>query len=180
MEIGRKKEDKGKEVVEIGRTHSYHEVEPQRGAKQPIGMQTRLANEAERTGEHQVATPAWTPPLELDRAPLSSDVSIRDFQGGTAGNVANAVEQSLLLPKDMADLKSMRKHEIFLVLKRDLAMVSFLLHLFFFFITSFPWQAIQAAFRAEEMVSSSHSMYKEEEGRQIAAVEAFQVAEKSN
>ena len=33
---------------------------------------------------------------------------------------------------------------------------------------------------AEEMVSSSHHMYKKEEGRQIAAVKAFQVVEKSN
>ena len=54
-------------------------------------------------------------------------------------------------------------------------MVSF----FFFFLTSFPSQAIQAIFRAEEMVGSSHRMYKEEDGRQITAVEAFQVAEKS-
>ena len=30
------------------------------------------------------------------------------------------------------------------------------------------------------MVNSSHCMYKEEEGRRIAAMEAFQVAEKSN
>ena len=30
------------------------------------------------------------------------------------------------------------------------------------------------------MVNSSHQMYKEEEGRRIAAVEAFHVAEKSN
>ena len=33
------------------------------------------------------------------------------------------MEQTLLLPKDMADLRSMRKHEVFLGLKRDLAMV---------------------------------------------------------
>lgn len=30
------------------------------------------------------------------------------------------------------------------------------------------------------MVHSSHRMYKEEEGRRIAAVEAFQVVDKSN
>ena len=30
------------------------------------------------------------------------------------------------------------------------------------------------------MVNSFHCMYKEEEGRRIAAMEAFQVAEKSN
>ena len=38
--------------------------------------------------------------------------------------MADAVEQALLLPEDMADLRSMRKHEVFLSLKRDLAMVS--------------------------------------------------------
>ena len=63
--------------------------------------------------------------MELDEAPLLDDASIRDFRQGTAGYVADAVEQSLLLPKDMAELKSMRQHEIFLELKRDLAMVSF-------------------------------------------------------
>ena len=38
--------------------------------------------------------------------------------------MANAMEQALLLPTDMADLRSMRKHEVFLNLKRDLVMVS--------------------------------------------------------
>ena len=38
--------------------------------------------------------------------------------------MANAVEQALLLLKDMAELQSMRRHEVFLSLKRYLAMVS--------------------------------------------------------
>ena len=118
--------------METGRTHSSQEVELQRGSKQYRGMQMRSAHEAERRCEHQVATPAWAPPLELDGAPLSSDASIRNFQGGIAGYIANVVEKTLLLPKDMADLRSMRKHEVFLGLKRDLAMVSFLLPFFFF------------------------------------------------
>lgn len=42
------------------------------------------------------------------------DLSIRDFQQGKAGYVANALEQSLLLPLDMDNLRT---------LKRDLAMV---------------------------------------------------------
>ena len=66
--------------------------------------------------------------MELDRAPLPSDVSIRDFQRGTARYVANAVEQPLLLPRDMANLRSVRKYEVFLGLKSDLAKV-----IFFFF-----------------------------------------------
>ena len=53
--------------------------------------------------------------------------------------MANAVEQTLLLPMDMADLRSIRKHEVFLGLKRDLAMVSFQLFIYLFFnFFSFP------------------------------------------
>ena len=89
-------------------------------------MQTRSAHEAKRKGEQQVTTSAWAPPLELDGAPLPSDASIRDFQGGTTGYVADAVEQTLLLLKDMVNLRSMRKHKVFLGLKRDLAMLSFI------------------------------------------------------
>ena len=43
----------------------------------------------------------------LDKAPLPNDTSIRDFQQGKVGYVANAVEQALLLPTDMAELRSM-------------------------------------------------------------------------
>ena len=38
--------------------------------------------------------------------------------------MANAIEQALLLPIDMADFKGMRNHEMFLNFKRDLALVS--------------------------------------------------------
>ena len=69
---------------------------------------------------------------------LLFDASIKDFQQGKVGYVANVVEQALLLPTDMADLRSMRKHEVFLSLKRNLAMVRPLAHfshfsLFFLF-----------------------------------------------
>ena len=62
----------------------------------------------------------------LDGDPLPTNASIRDFQQGKAWYMANALEQALLLPGDMADLKSMKKHEVFLSLKRDLALVSVL------------------------------------------------------
>ena len=70
----------------------------------------------------------------LDGAFLPSDASIKDFQQGKVGYVANAVEQSLLLPTDMADLRSMRKHKVFLNLKRDVTMVSLLVSFFFLFL----------------------------------------------
>ena len=46
--------------------------------------------------------------------------------------------------------------------------------------SSFPRQAVQASFWAEEMTNYCHQQMKEEEGRRNAVVEAFQVAEKSN
>ena len=40
--------------------------------------------------------------------------------------MADVAEQALLLLTDIADLWEMRKHEVFLCLKRDLALVSFM------------------------------------------------------
>lgn len=74
--------------------------------------------------DHSSKVQAWAPPLVLNGAPLASTTSIRDFQKGRAGYVADIMEQALLLPEDMADLRAMKKHEMFLSLKRDLALVS--------------------------------------------------------
>ena len=104
------------------------EVEAQKGGKQARVMQTRSSN------DQQIEVPAWVPSLVLDGAFLPSDASIKDFQQGKVGYVANAVEQSLLLPTDMADLRSMRKHKVFLNLKRDVTMVSPLVSFFFLFL----------------------------------------------
>ena len=72
--------------------------------------------------------------MELDGALLLSDASIRDFQQGIVGYVANIAKQSLLLPKDMTDLRSLRQHKFFLRLKKDSTMVIVLT--FFFFLNS--------------------------------------------
>ena len=64
--------------------------------------------------------------MMLDGAPLPTYASIKDFQHGKAGYVADVVDQALLLPKDMVDLRTMKKHEVFLSLKRDLVLVSIL------------------------------------------------------
>ena len=67
----------------------------------------------------------WNPSLVLDRALLPLDSSIINFQKGKVGYVADALEQPLLLPQDMANLRTLKKHEVFLTLKSDLAKVSF-------------------------------------------------------
>ena len=46
------------------------------------------------------------------------------------------------------------------------------------FIAKFPLQAVQATFRIEGLVNISHQQKKDEEGRQVAVVEAFNVAKK--
>ena len=64
----------------------------------------------------------------LNEAPLMDIVSIKDFQGGISSNVADALERTLLLPSDMAKLRSFRRQEIFLSLKRYLGIVRFIIH----------------------------------------------------
>ena len=59
----------------------------------------------------------------LNGEPLRDNASIRDFPGGNGCHVALALEEALLLPTDMAKLRSIRRHEVFLNLKRYLGMV---------------------------------------------------------
>ena len=54
--------------------------------------------------------------------------------GGHAGHVAEALKQPLLLPKDMEAYRSFTHLELFLSLKRDLAMVSYFRKFFLYFI----------------------------------------------
>ena len=61
----------------------------------------------------------------LHREPLKDNASLKDFNKGKGIYVADALERSLLLPVDMADLKNLRRQEIFLNMKRYLGMVRF-------------------------------------------------------
>ena len=69
-------------------------------------------------------TRTWSPKLEVDGALIAWDASLRHYHGGHVGHVAEALEQPLLLPKDMEAYRSFTHPELFLSLKRDLAMVS--------------------------------------------------------
>ena len=61
--------------------------------------------------------------------PISWDASIRSFQRGQLGYIADALEQPLLLPRDMDAYRHFKQPELFLSLKRDLTMVSNLTYL---------------------------------------------------
>ncbi|KAK9995603.1 hypothetical protein SO802_020289 [Lithocarpus litseifolius] len=118
-DLKRKREPKGKEVVEVGKTHPSQTDEAQRVAKQAkVGQK-----DAEKRSDPQVEPAAWLPAPMLDGAPMPANASIRDFQGGKAGYIADVVEQALLLLEDMAELRSMKRHGVFLNVKRYLAMV---------------------------------------------------------
>ena len=68
----------------------------------------------------------------LGGEPLMDDASIKEFNGGIGCHVASAQEQTLLLPKDMVELRGFRRSEVFLHTKRFLGMVCTYFPLLFF------------------------------------------------
>ena len=69
-------------------------------------------------------TRTWSPVLEVDGVPIAYDATLRHYRGGHAGLIAEALEQPLLLPKDMEAYRTFNHPELFLSLKKDLVMVS--------------------------------------------------------
>ena len=65
--------------------------------------------------------------------PVTSEAAMRDAQNGRT----ECLEHALFLPRDMQELKNMRKREVVLSLKRDLAKIC-LLHLNFQITCSYP------------------------------------------
>ena len=55
---------------------------------------------------------------------LTDDASIRDYNGGIGCHVASVLEETLLLLKDMVELRGLRRNEVFFQTKRFLGMVS--------------------------------------------------------
>ena len=70
----------------------------------------------------------WSSKLELDGVPIAWDTSVRNYQGGQAGHIVEGLEQLLLLSRDMEAYRRFSQQELFLSLKRDLAMVSNSIH----------------------------------------------------
>ena len=118
----RKREQKSKKVMETGRSRPTHEEEAQRAAKQQKFSQVSSRG-AERIDIQPPEPQAWLLAPMLGGEPLMDDASIRDFNGGIKCYVASVLEQTLLLPKDMVELRDLRKNEVFLNAKRYLGMV---------------------------------------------------------
>ena len=77
----------------------------------------------------------------MDGAAILYDASIWDALRGHANYLAQALQQPLLLPRDMDSIKRTKQPDLFVSLKRDLAMVScfstiqvFKISFFFFYL----------------------------------------------
>ena len=134
----RRKEPKGKEAMETGRPHSFMEEKAHRPTKQQ--RTSHAPSRGSERGDVQLPEPqAWLPAPMLGGESLIDDTLIRDYNGGIGCHVASVLEETLLLPKDMVELRGLRRNEVFLQTKRFLGMVriypltNFLLLLFFLF-----------------------------------------------
>ena len=92
------------------------------------------SREEQPVGQIRRSPRTWSPVLEVDGAPITMDASLRHFRGGHAGRMAEALQQPLLLPADLAAYRSFNHPDLFLSLKRDLAMVSNSVHSSFIFV----------------------------------------------
>ena len=62
--------------------------------------------------------------MEMDGAPIPYESTIKESNKGHSMYLAQALEQPLLLPKDMDALRWIRQPDLLMSLKRDLAIVS--------------------------------------------------------
>ena len=118
-----KKKRKENEVPEEGNVVPQKEPKQQKMAKGQGRVSSIESNEAEHSADMHHLT--WNPRLELDGAGIPRSSSIREFQKCHALHMAEALERPLLLSKDIDALKNMRQPDLFMPLKRDLALVSF-------------------------------------------------------
>lgn len=121
------KEEKGQESwkrsCQRGWNPKRDPLEQTRGSKATRAQWRRGGEVIEAALKRWPQVPNWNPLLVLKGGPLPLNSSIRDFDNERTSYVANFMEQALFLPQDMAVLCNLKKHEMFLSLKRDLALV---------------------------------------------------------
>ena len=84
------------------------------------------SREEQNRADVRMTQRTWSPQLEVDGASIPWSASIWEFQKGRAGYTAEALEQPLLLSKDMDAYRHFTQNDLFLSLKRDLAIVNHL------------------------------------------------------
>ena len=109
--------------LEEGEVAPRKDNKQQKVAKDP---RDRRGASVDNREEAEVCQPqrTWAPHLEIEGAPIPYDASIWDAPRGHANYLAQALQQSLLLPRDMESIRHTKQPDLFVSLKRDLAMVS--------------------------------------------------------
>ena len=149
---------------------------PAKQQKATWGQRSKRANSVESRDEENQAEVCvnprvWSPKLELDGVAIPYTASVREYNRGRAGYIAEALEQPVLLPQDMEAYRRFSQPKLFLSLKRDLAMVSHsstlslshqtLLHSNTILVSS-CWQITQQVFVVEEFCCSNRSLAEAE------------------
>ena len=110
--------------MEKGELVPRKENKQQKTTKDP---RDKRGNSVDNRGEVEVRQPQrpWAPRLEMDGATIPYAASIWDKPRGHANYLAQAIQQPLLLPRDMDSIRHTKQPDLFISLKRDLAMVSY-------------------------------------------------------
>ena len=117
--------------MELGRPRSSSEEEAHRPFKQQ--RTSHAPSRGPERGDVQLPEPqAWLPAPMLGSEPLTDDASIRDFNGGIGCHVASVLEETLLLPRDMVELRGFKRSEVFLHTKRFLGIVRYYIFIYLF------------------------------------------------
>ncbi|XP_050241033.1 uncharacterized protein LOC126689917 [Quercus robur] len=91
--------------------------------KEPREKRTR-STESRDEAVTQRGPRTWSPRIELDGAPILWDTTLWESQREPASFLAEALQQPLLLPRDMEGLRKIRQPELFMSLKRDMAVIT--------------------------------------------------------
>ena len=116
---------------------SPEKAKQQKKGKEPKEKRTRSVDSRDEAAMRREQH-TWSPCLELDGAPISWDATLWKSQQGQASYLTEALQQPLLLPRDMEGLRATRQLDLFMSLKRDLAMANEDSSLFNFFIPHLP------------------------------------------
>ena len=109
--------------LEEGELAPRKDNKQQKVAKDP---RDKKGTSVDRRDEAEVRWPqrTWAPRLKMEGAPIPYNASIWDAQRGHTNYLVQALQQPLLLPRDMESIRCTRQLNLFMSLKRDLAMVS--------------------------------------------------------
>ena len=109
--------------LEEGELVSWKDNKQQKMAKDPRDKKGASVNSRD---EVEIRRPQWTwaPRIEMEGAPIPYNASIWDAQRGHANYLVQALQQPFLFPRDMESIRRTRQPDLFMSLKRDLAMVS--------------------------------------------------------